>query len=120
MASSEATFDGSGEGASNERNLPYAAGRAVAYGLPRDAAIRSITKYAADVLGVGDRLGTLEKGKAATFLVADGDPLQVATKVEIAFIDGRHVDLSNKQSQLYAKYRAKYKDLGLIPDAKEK
>ena len=111
---------GSGEGASNERNLPYAAGRAVAYGLPRDAAIRSITKYAADVLGVGDRLGTLEKDKAATFLVADGDPLQIATKVEMAFIDGRRVDLSNKQSQLYAKYRAKYRDLGLIPDTKEK
>lgn len=104
----------SGQPASNERNLPYAAARAAAYGLPRDAALRSITLYPARVLGVADRLGTLEAGKSATLFVADGDPLEVATKIEIAFVDGRRIDLSNKHTKLYSKYRAKYRQLGLV------
>lgn len=98
----------SGEGASNERNLPYAAGRAVAYGLPRDAAIRAITLYAARVLGVDGRLGSIEAGKDATLLVTDGDPLEIPTKVVAAYVGGREIDLSNKQLRLYEKYREKY------------
>jgi imidazolonepropionase-like amidohydrolase len=98
----------SGEGASNERNLPYAAGRAVAYGLPRDAAIRAITLSAASVLGVEARLGSIEPGKDATLLVVDGDPLEIPTHVVLAYVGGREVDLSSKQSRLYEKYRAKY------------
>jgi imidazolonepropionase-like amidohydrolase len=99
----------SGEGASNERNLPYAAGRAVAYGLPRDAAIRAITLYAARVLGVEARLGSLEPGKDATLIVTDGDPLEIPTGVAIAYVRGRAIDLSSKQLSLYEKYRAKYR-----------
>ncbi len=97
-----------GEWSSNERNLPYAAGRAVAYGLPRDAAIRAITLYPARVLGVEKRLGSLEPGKDATLLVTDGDPLEIPTRVVAAFVAGREVDLSNKQLRLYEKYHAKY------------
>jgi imidazolonepropionase-like amidohydrolase len=97
----------SGERTSNERNLPYSAGRAVAYGLPRDAAIRAITINAAKVLGVGDELGSLEKGKRATFFLCDGDPLEVPTKVTDAWIDGKRIDLSNKHRKLAEKYRAK-------------
>lgn len=104
----------SGQPASNERNLPYAAARAAAYGLSREAALKSITLYAAQVLGVADRLGSLEKGKSATLFVADGDPLEVTTNIEMAFVDGRRIDLSNKQTELYAKYRAKYRQLGLV------
>jgi len=99
----------SGEGASNERNLPYAAGRAVAYGLPRDAAIRAITLYAARVLGVDERLGSLEAGKDATLIVTDGDPLEIPTRVVAAYVQGKEIDLSNKQLRLYEKYRAKYR-----------
>lgn len=98
----------SGEGASNERNLPYAAGRAVAYGLPRDAAIRAITLYAARVLGVDARLGSIEKGKDATLIVTDGDPLEIPTGVVAAYVRGCEIDLSSKQKKLYEKYRAKY------------
>jgi len=105
----------SSQGASNERNLPYSAGLAVAHGLGRDAAIRAITLSAAEILGVADHLGSLEKGKAATLIVTDGDPLEIPTNVEIAFIDGRRVDLRNKQTALYEKYREKYRQLGLIP-----
>lgn len=104
----------SGQPASNERNLPYAAARAAAYGLSREAALRSITLYAARVLGVADLLGSLEAGKSATLLVADGDPLEIATKIEMAFVDGRRIDLSNKHTKLYSKYRAKYRQLGLV------
>jgi imidazolonepropionase-like amidohydrolase len=98
-----------GEWSSNERNLPYAAGRAVAYGLPRDAAVRAITLYAARILGVDGRLGSIEPGKDATLLVTDGDPLEIPTRVVAAFVGGREIDLSNKQVQLYEKYRAKYR-----------
>jgi imidazolonepropionase-like amidohydrolase len=104
----------SGQPASNERNLPYAAARAAAYGLPRETALKSVTLYAARVLGVADRLGSLEKGKSATLFVADGDPLEVTTNIEMAFVDGRRIDLTNKQTELYAKYRAKYRQLGLV------
>jgi len=88
----------------------------VAYGLPRAAALRAITASAAEILGVGDRLGTLEIGKAATLIVTDGDPLEIKTSVHRAFIDGRGIDLRNKQTELAEKYREKYRQLGLWPD----
>jgi len=99
----------SGEEAAHERNLPYSAAMAVAHGLPRDAAIRSITIYAARLLGVDDVLGSIAEGKSATLFVCDGDPLEVTTRVERAFIDGREIDLSNKQTKLAEKYREKYR-----------
>ena len=98
----------SGERTANVRNLPYAAGRAVAYGLSREAALRCITLQAARVLGVAKELGSLEPGKRATLIVTNGDPLEVPTRIERAFIDGREIDLTNKQTKLAAKYRAKY------------
>lgn len=103
-----------GDMTANERNLPYTAARAVAYGLAPDAALRAITLYPARILGVGDKLGSIEEGKAATLIVTDGDPLQVTTNVERAWIDGREIDLSNKQTKLYRKYREKYRQLGLV------
>jgi imidazolonepropionase-like amidohydrolase len=103
-------------GSSNDRNLPYHAAMAVAYGLDHDAALRSITLSAAELLGVGDRLGSIEKGKDATLIVTTGDPLEIATQVELAFIDGRRIDLSNKQTDLAKKYREKYRQLGLTPN----
>ena len=99
----------SGEREANARNLPYTAARAVAYGLDRDAALRSITLNAARVLGVDQELGSLEKDKAATLIVTDGDALLVTTNVLHAFIDGREIDLSNKQTKLAEKYRTKYR-----------
>jgi len=100
-------------GSANARNLPYEAAACVPYGLARDAALRSVTLSAAEALGVEARLGSLDVGKAATFFLADGDPLEVTTRVLAAFIDGRRVDLTDKQTELAAKYRAKYRQLGL-------
>jgi imidazolonepropionase-like amidohydrolase len=98
--------------ASNLRNLPYHAATAVAYGLDRDEAIRAITLSPAEILGVADRLGSLEVDKDATLIVTDGDPLDTTTSVLTAFIQGRRVDLSNRHEQLWQKYQEKYRRLG--------
>lgn len=98
----------SGERTANERNLPYTAARAVAFGLKRDAAVRALTLGAARVLGIDKDYGSLETGKSATLFVCDGDPLLPTTKITAAYIDGKKIDLSNKQTVLAKKYRAKY------------
>ena len=95
-------------GASGLRNLPYNAATAAAYGLTEDQALRSITLSPAEILGVADRVGSLQVGLDATLFIADGDILETASQVESAFIQGRKVDLDNKHKQLYRKYSAKY------------
>lgn len=97
-----------------ERNLAYQAGTAVAYGLPHEEAVRAITLYPAQILGVADRVGSLEVGKDATLIVTDGDVLEITTQVEMAFLQGRAVDLSNRQTVLYQKYEEKYRRLGVL------
>jgi hypothetical protein len=93
----------------HERNLPYNAGLAIAYGLDPDAALKSVTLWPAQILGVEKDLGSLEVGKSATLFLASGDPLDVTTTITGAYIDGREIDLSNKQTKLADKYREKYK-----------
>ncbi|MGD9647619.1 MAG: amidohydrolase family protein, partial [Pirellulales bacterium] len=99
------------EQASNVRNLPYHAGMAAAYGLPRDEALKAVTLYPAQILGVGDRLGSLEEGKDATLIVTDGDPLETPTEVLSAYIGGRKVDLMDRHKRLWKKYQEKYRRL---------
>ncbi len=90
------------------RNLPFAAGNAVAYGLDREAALAAITLKPAEFLGVADRLGSLEEGKQATLVISAGDLLDpIGQQVEALFIDGRNVDLNNRHLQLYNKYKQK-------------
>jgi len=98
-----------GSGASNVRNLPYHAAMASAFGLPRDAAIRSITLAPAEILGVADRVGSLEPGKDATLIVTDGDPLETPTQVEACFVQGRPVELDDRHKRLWRKYQEKYR-----------
>lgn len=95
-------------GASNARNLPYHAGCAVAYGLDREAAVQAITLSPAQILGVDDRVGTLEAGKDATLILVDDDVLESTSNVQQAFVQGRTVDLGNRHRTLYEKYRRKY------------
>lgn len=95
----------------HERNLPLQAATAAAYGLPRDEALKAVTLNAAEILGVGNRLGSLEVGKDATFFVSDGDPLEIRSKVERAWIAGREIDLSSHHTRLYEKYQQKYEQL---------
>lgn len=98
----------------NERNLGLAAGMAVAYGLDQDAAIRGITLSTAQILRVADAYGSLETGKSATLILTNGTPLEATTSVAMAFIDGRQIDLSNKQSELDRKYRERYRQMGIL------
>ena len=104
---------GGGFQTAHARSLPYHAATAAAYGLPRDAALKSVTLYPAEILGVADRLGSIEVGKDATVIVTDGDPLEITTQIEMEFIAGREVDLNNRHRQLYLKYREKYRQLGV-------
>lgn len=92
----------------NVRNLPYHAATAVAFGLSKDEAMRAITLSPAEILGVADCVGSLEQGKEATLFICDGDPLETATQIQSAWIAGKPVDLSNKQTMLYEKYQQKY------------
>ncbi len=92
----------------NSRNLPYHAATAAAFGLDAEQAIRSITLSPAEIYGVDGRVGSLEVGKEATLFVADGNPLEIPTQVEVAFIQGRRLDLSNKHTRLRDKYQEKY------------
>ncbi|MFQ5824783.1 MAG: amidohydrolase family protein [bacterium] len=111
------TFCISGSGntfeAAHERNLPYQAAMAAAYGLPKEEALKAVTLYPAQILGVADRVGSLEVDKDATLIVTDGDPLEIRTHVEWEFIQGRIIDLNSKHTQLYKKYQTKYQRMGL-------
>jgi adenine deaminase len=83
---------------------------AVAYGLDRDEAMKAITLYPAQIIGVADRVGSLEVGKLASFFVTDGDPLDIRTNVEHVFIQGREIPLTNRQTALTKKYEQRYRD----------
>ncbi len=108
IAGSGNTFE-----AAHERNLPYLAATAAAYGLPKEEALKAVTLYPAQILGVDDRLGSIEVGKDATLIVTNGDPLEIMTRVEWEFIQGRKIDLSSRHTQLYEKYKTKYQRMGL-------
>ncbi len=95
----------------NTRNLAYHAATASAYGLSYEDAVRSITIWPAQILGVADRVGSLENGKDATLFVCDGDPLETETQVKMAWVQGRKVDLNDRHKQLYRKYSEKYRQL---------
>jgi imidazolonepropionase-like amidohydrolase len=96
------------------RNLPYHAAKAASYGLPFEEALRSITLSTAEILGVADRIGSLEVGKDATFFIADGNILDVRTEVTAAFIQGKQIDLNDRHKMLYTKYQEKYRQKGLL------
>ena len=89
------------------RNLPYAAGYATAFGLPHDEALKAITLNPAEIWGVADQLGSLDVGKTANVVVADGDPLDVKTDVKRIFIAGRQVPMTSRQTVLRDRYSAK-------------
>jgi imidazolonepropionase-like amidohydrolase len=96
-------------GNSNERNLPYHAATAASYGLPKTEALKAVTISAAEILGIADRVGSLENGKDATLIVTNGDPLEIRTGVEMEFIQGKNIELTSKHTRLFEKYKEKYR-----------
>jgi imidazolonepropionase-like amidohydrolase len=90
--------------AHNVRNLPDAAGFATAFGLPPEEALKAITLNAAEIWGVADQLGSLDTGKTANVVVANGDPLDVKTDVKQVYIQGRAIPMTSRQTQLRDEY----------------
>jgi imidazolonepropionase-like amidohydrolase len=89
------------------RLVPYHAGMSVAWGMSRDEALKALTINAAEILGVADRVGSLEPGKDANLFISKGDPLEVKTSLATVFINGQDVGLDNKHERLYKKYLAR-------------
>lgn len=93
----------------NARNLPFLAGTAWAYGLTEEEAVASISLNVAKILGIDDRLGSLEAGKDATLFISNGNALDMrGNNVSFAMIKGNYIDLNNHQKQLAKKYEQKY------------
>ncbi len=84
-----------------------------AYGLPPEEALKAVTLYAAKLLGVDDRIGSLDVGKDATVIVTTGDPLDTPTHVTAAYIQGREVQLNDRHKRLWEKYKEKYRRQGI-------
>lgn len=94
----------------NERNLPFMAGTAAAYGITKEEALKALTSYPAQILGIDKRVGTIEDGKDATLIISEGDVLDMrSSKIIYAFIEGREINLSDLHKELYEKFQAKYK-----------
>jgi imidazolonepropionase-like amidohydrolase len=109
LAKAGVLFAISNEGFWQVRNLPFQAGQAVPFGLSMEEALMSITLNPAKILGLENRLGSLKIGKDASLIISEGDVLDMKTsKVTNAFIEGRSIDLGNKQTDLYHKFMKKY------------
>ena len=94
-----------GEGGGNVRDLPYQAGMAGGFGLSKEDALKSVTLYAAQVLGIADKVGSLEAGKIANVVVTDGDILEPTTNVREVFINGRRLPLTSRHTELYRQFK---------------
>jgi imidazolonepropionase-like amidohydrolase len=91
----------------SSRNLPYQAAAAVPFGLPHDQAYKAVSLNAAEIFGLGKRMGSIDEGKVADLIVTDGDPLETTTHINQVFIDGKPASLETRQRQLYEKYLAR-------------
>lgn len=94
-----------GDPGAENRDLPYHAGLAGAYGLSKDEALKSVTLYPAQILGVADRMGTIEVGKTANIVVADGDILDPRTNIKYMFIGGRMIPLTSRHTELFDSFK---------------
>lgn len=96
------------------RNIRQAAGNAVSYGMPWDAALAAMTTVPARLWGLADSYGTLESGKDADVVVWDGDPLELTSFPANVFIRGVEMPQDSRQLRL----RDRYKDLpSVMPPA---
>ena len=86
------------------RNVPFEAAQAVAFGLPHDEALKALTMNSAEILGVGDQLGSIEKGKVADLILTDGDPMEAKTNIKAMFIAGREVSLESRHTREFDKW----------------
>jgi len=95
----------SSDSASQAKDLPYHAAKAAAFGLDRREALKGVTINTAQIFGVADIMGSLEKGKLANIVLADGDILEFGTHIKHVFIEGKEVDLRTRYEELLEKYK---------------
>ncbi len=106
LAAAGVTFAiSTGDKGSEVRTLPYNAGMAAAHGLSKTDALKSVTLWPAQIIGVGDRMGSIDVGKMANIVVTTGDLLEAKTDTKYLFIDGRNVPLDTKHTQLNAQFK---------------
>jgi len=86
------------------RNVPFEAAQAVAFGLPHDEALKALTINSAEIMGAGESLGSIEKGKWADLILTDGDPMEAKTNIKEMFIAGREVPLESRHTREYEKW----------------
>jgi imidazolonepropionase-like amidohydrolase len=95
--------------ASGQRNLPYIAAQAAAFGLPPDTALAAITLIPAQIHGVADHLGSIEPGKDASLFTSTGDILDIRSQVKQLWISGVEQTLESRHTRLAEKYRQRPK-----------
>ncbi|MCF4101356.1 amidohydrolase family protein [Gillisia sp. M10.2A] len=96
--------------AMNTRNLPFYAGTVASFGMDKEEALKLVTSNTAQILGIDNMIGTLERGKDATLFISEGDALDMRTnKLTKAFVQGREISLESHQTELYKRYSNKYK-----------
>ncbi len=100
-----------GYGSANAMQLRHQAATAAGFGFPKEEALKAITIYPAELFGLDNRVGTLEEGKDATFIITDGDVFDLRSSVEQMFIQGRKIDMADKQKNLFERYKEKYRQL---------
>lgn len=88
----------------NARNLPFNAAYAAAYGLGKEEAMKAVTINPAKIFGVENILGSIEKGKSATFYLANGDPFEPSSQIVQVFIDGYKIKMISRQTELYKEF----------------
>jgi imidazolonepropionase-like amidohydrolase len=96
-----------GSGALYSNRLPWDAGVAVAFGLPEEEALKAVTINAAELMGVSDKVGSLDVGKEATLLITTGTPLDMTSNIEQAYIQGREINMNDIQKHFFQKYMEK-------------
>ncbi len=97
------------DGVWQQRNLPFVAATAIGYGLDPEKALEAISAMPARILGLADRLGTLEVGKEATFIISRGSAFDIPShRIEAAFIRGRRISVDDPHKQLYRRYSRQY------------
>lgn len=94
-----------GEDGPEVRDLPYHAGLSSAFGLPPAEALKAVTLYPAQILGVADKMGSIDVGKLANLVVTDGDILEPRTNIKYLFINGRNIPLTSRHTELYEQFK---------------
>ena len=98
------------QSASLAKDLPWHAAKAVAFGLDQKEALKAVTINTAEIFGLGDQMGSLEKGKLANIVLTDGDLLEIKRHVKYLFIEGKEIDLANYYTELLHKFEKRLKE----------